>query len=69
MLRSLVGSEMCIRDRSEIRELEESQVYHTLMNIRDWDEYFEQTKMKLNAEYQFLKTEHEQLRKVRTEKK
>lgn len=55
--------------QSEIRELEESQVYHTLMNIRDWDEYFEQTKMKLNAEYQFLKTEHEQLRKVRTEKK
>ncbi|NMD16397.1 MAG: hypothetical protein GYA75_06325 [Bacteroidales bacterium] len=55
--------------QSEIRELEERQVYHTLMNIRDWDEYFEQTKMKLNAEYQFLKTEHEQLRKVRTEKK
>jgi len=55
--------------QSEIAELEESKVYRTLINIRDWDEYFDQMKIKLSAEYQSLKMEHEQLRKVRTEKK
>jgi hypothetical protein len=55
--------------QSEIAELEESKVYRTLINIRDWDEYFEQMKIKLSAEYQSLKTQYEQLRKVRTEEK
>ncbi|HQQ01967.1 MAG TPA: hypothetical protein PLH30_03115 [Bacteroidales bacterium] len=55
--------------QSEITELEESKVYRTLINIRDWDEYFEQMKIKLSAEYQSLKIEHEQLRKVRAQEK
>ena len=55
--------------QSEIAELEESKVYRTLINIRDWDEYFEQMKIKLSAEYQSLKMEHEQLRKVRAQEK
>ncbi|GAB6279338.1 MAG: hypothetical protein STSR0006_13450 [Lentimicrobium sp.] len=55
--------------QSEIAELEESKVYRTLINIRDWDEYFEQMKIKLSAEYQSLKIEHEQLRKVRAQEK
>lgn len=55
--------------QSEIAELEESKVYRTLINIRDWDEYFDQMKIKLSAEYQSLKMEHEQLRKVRAQEK
>ncbi|HAL64386.1 MAG TPA: hypothetical protein DCP10_02320 [Bacteroidales bacterium] len=55
--------------QSEIAELEESKVYRTLINIRDWDEYFDQMKIKLSAEYQSLKIEHEQLRKVRAQEK
>jgi len=41
----------------EIRNIKQSETYQKIMSIDDWDQYFEETREKLEQELEYLKTE------------
>ncbi len=56
---TIVKLKMQIKNiESEIKSIKESETYHTIISIRDWDSYFELQKLKLSKELEHLQTKY-----------